>query len=358
MLLSLAAGLVGQTPAKPLQPWEVPVVRPDEMKTNASTIYIQYPKSSWNQPNSEVEIDHFRVGKLAKGSLLVVKVVPGTHEIHTSIGKLGNAVAMVKTLPNEEYFFVEEFHIHGVAANSIQYTLNQVPGLNQGEGKPQPVSEGTASMLLAASHSFQMQSAKKESLPLEYLSEDEVNSAIKRGMYDSSTDFIGTHLYDVQTNVLTHLANAANNTNAGVTGFSIIIYTAPQWIEYNAAVAHRQLREFTSADVTDEMRVQALHVVALPSLSDYGATMATVMRVVITDKNKSKIVQPLIEADTSVPLGPALNSRDYRSLASTFHLGEVKQVSANGNDEWFVVVVGQNDTRRYFKVKAKLGFKL
>jgi hypothetical protein len=51
--------------------------------------------------------------------------------------------------------------------------------------------------------------------------------------------------------------------------YSIVVYTPLKWIEYEAAVAHRQLRPFTYADVTPVMREPILRVMAYPSRADY-----------------------------------------------------------------------------------------
>jgi hypothetical protein len=45
-------------------------------------------------------------------------------------------------------------------------------------------------------------------------------------------------------------------------GLSVVIYTPLKWIEYQAAVAHTQLRPFTYADVSPTMREPILRVMA------------------------------------------------------------------------------------------------
>ena len=114
---------------------------------------------------------------------------------------------------------------------------------------------------------------------------------------------------------------------------------------------------FELENVTSEMKSRVLHVVALPNtperLNGQNMSAATsVGRVVVCDRDKKRIVQPLTGDVSSVTIDSALRSKDYTSIASTFDLREIDGLRGTGEaNEFFVVVIGENGARKFFKVK-------
>jgi hypothetical protein len=143
-----------------------------------------------------------------------------------------------------------------------------------------------------------------------------------------------------------------------VSGYTIIVYTPEDYIEYLAVQARNEMMPLGLADVTPQMRQPVLHVFALPSTANYingnGLSMASsVHRVVLTDTSRAVIVQPLESTNGSVENNSAFRSVTYQSAGATFPMTEV--VRLRGMDpkgEFFIVVVGDNQNK-YFKVKEK-----
>ena len=132
-----------------------------------------------------------------------------------------------------------------------------------------------------------------------------------------------------------------------------------KWIEFQSAMANRELKPFSIADVTPEMREPILHVLALPSKALYingpGLSMASsVSRVVLTDKTKKTIIQPLTNENGTVESNSALRSFTYTTATASFGLNDVAQIRGEDDKgEFFVVVVGANQNK-YFKVKTRM----
>ena len=83
-------------------------------------------------------------------------------------------------------------------------------------------------------------------------------------------------------------------------GFSVKIYSPKRWIEYQSSLAHSLMRPFSIVDVTPEMKLKVLRVVALPKTPDRldarGFSVASsVARIVLMDKAKAITVQPIKE---------------------------------------------------------------
>ena len=186
------------------------------------------------------------------------------------------------------------------------------------------------------------------------LNDSEVAAAVLRGSHETPSR-IGLTLLDMETFSISGLLCK----ECGQSGYSIVVYTPLKWIEYEAAVAHRQLRPFSYAYVTSEMREPILRVMAYPSKADYisgtGLSMSSsVMRVVLTDGTKQNIIQPLTNVQGIVESNSALRSYNYTSASASFSLSDVDQIrGSNANGEFFVAVVGTNQNK-YFKVKTRM----
>ena len=168
---------------------------------------------------------------------------------------------------------------------------------------------------------------------------------------------IGLTLLDVQTAVLSGIACISCKES----GYTVRIFTPLKWIEFQAAEAQKELKPFSLADVTPEMRQPLLRVLAQPSKAAYinGTGLAgasSVHRVVLADKNKGNIVQPLTNERGAVEDNSALRSITYSHAFATFPLSAVDGIRGDDNGEFFVVVVGDKQNK-YFKVKT-LMFKM
>jgi hypothetical protein len=112
------------------------------------------------------------------------------------------------------------------------------------------------------------------------------------------------------------------------------------------------------ADVTPEMRLPYIHVLASPSQPEYlnasGMGMASsVHRVVLSSTDRSDVVQPFSESHGQEELNSALRSFTQASAGAVFSLADVERLrSEDPNHEFFIVVVGDNKNK-YFKVKSR-----
>lgn len=185
------------------------------------------------------------------------------------------------------------------------------------------------------------------------LTDAEVTDAINHALLGKRHS-IGLTLNDVQTNLLSGLMCETCRT----TGYTIYVYTPESWIELKAIQARREMLPFSLADVSPEMRLPYIHVVASPSRPEYlnasGMGMASsVHRVVLSSTDRSDVVQPLSESHGQEELNSALRSFTQASAGAVFSLTDVERLrSEDSNQEFFVVVVGDNNNK-YFKVKSR-----
>ena len=165
---------------------------------------------------------------------------------------------------------------------------------------------------------------------------------------------IGLTLNDVQTNVLSGVACKT----CGTTGYTIFVYTPESWIELKAVQARREMLPFGLDNVTPEMRLPYIHVLASPSRPEYldanGMGMASsVHRVVLSSTDRSDVIQPLSESQAEVESNSALRSFTQSSAGAVFSIDDVERLrSEDPKREFFIVVVGDNQNK-YFKVKTR-----
>jgi hypothetical protein len=189
---------------------------------------------------------------------------------------------------------------------------------------------------------------------LHVFNDSEVAAAVEKG-HRERPQAIGLTLLDVQTALLSGMVC----TTYGQSGYTVVIYTPIKWIEYRAAMAQRELRPFTFADLTPGMKEPILRVVALPSRADHisgrGLSMSSsVSRVVLADKTKRTIIQPLTNKNGIVESNSTLRSINYTSASASFSLTDADQIRGEDDKgEFFVVVVGSNQNK-YFKVKTRM----
>jgi hypothetical protein len=196
-------------------------------------------------------------------------------------------------------------------------------------------------------------SAKITSAQSPLLNDSQIAAAIEEG--HKKKDYqIGLTLLDHQT----ALRTAMSCVTCGESGYTVKIYTPLKWIEHLSQDAKKEMKPFTLADVTPEMRTDVLRVVALPSKAAYitGRNLAgssSVHRVVLTDKEKATIIQPVTNENGNVEDNSAYRSVSYTSAFSSFAMKDVDSIRGDDNGEFFVVVVGDNQNK-YFKVKTRM----
>jgi PDZ domain len=185
------------------------------------------------------------------------------------------------------------------------------------------------------------------------LTDVEVVAAMNRAL-SGKHHAIGLRLNDVQTNLLSGLLCETCRT----TGYTIFVYTPESWIELKAVQARREMLPFDLEDVTPEMRLPYIHVLASPSSPEYlnasGMGMASsVHRVVLSSTDRLDIIQPLSESHEKVESNSALRSFTQASAGAVFSMKDIERLrSEDPSREFFIVVVGDNQNK-YFKVKSK-----
>jgi hypothetical protein len=187
----------------------------------------------------------------------------------------------------------------------------------------------------------------------ESLTDAQVIAAINRASTGKRHQ-VGLSLNDKQTALLSGLVCETCQTS----GYTIFVYTPESWIELQAIQARREMMPFGFNDVTPELRLPYIHIMALPSKADYlngsGIAMASsVHRVVLSSTDKSEVVQPLSESHDTVESNSALRSFTQASAGAVFSTNDVNRLrSRDSKHEFFIVVVGDN-SNKYFKVKAR-----
>jgi len=184
------------------------------------------------------------------------------------------------------------------------------------------------------------------------LTDEQVRLAIERGA--GKPHQIGLTLNDKQTFFFSAIACRT----CGQSGYTITVYNPEQWVELCAAQAKKEMEPFGVADVTDQMRAQDLHVVALPSRAEYltGSGIAgssSVHRVVLNDTARQTTIQPLEVRRNTLQANSALRSFEYTMASAEFSLSDVARLrDSDPKGEFFIVVVGDNQNK-FFKVKSR-----
>jgi hypothetical protein len=187
----------------------------------------------------------------------------------------------------------------------------------------------------------------------EPLTDEQVMAAIDRALTGKRHQ-TGLTLNDMQTNLFSGIMCKTCKT----TGYTIYVYTPESWIELQAVQARREMLPFSLQDVTPEMRLPYIHVLASPSKPEYltgdGMAMASsVHRVVLSSTERSDVVQPYSESRDSVESNSAFRSFTQASAGAVFSLHDVERLrSEDPKREFFIVVVGDNQNK-YFKVKTR-----
>jgi hypothetical protein len=177
------------------------------------------------------------------------------------------------------------------------------------------------------------------------LTDQEVQAAIDRG-YTTKYHPIGLSIL--------HGCGSSCPTD----GYSVDLYTAAQWIEAQAFQAKRKLHPFTLADVPPEMRQPIMVVDAWPDTPHVITVQgSSVERVVLSDLSKQVLVEAISSEKKEVEMESAFRTTSYTRVIATFRMDDLKKVrGSNGNDEFYVVIVGGYN--KELKVKEKMFSKL
>src|SRR4051812_17859338 len=152
------------------------------------------------------------------------------------------------------------------------------------------------------------------------LTDGQVRAAIEHGLRAKPRE-IGLRLNDAQTAFFSGIVCKT----CGTSGYTIYVYTAESWIELQALKSRGEMMPFGLENVTPEMRLPCLHVLALPSTADYitgtGLSMSSsVHRVVLSSTDRAETIQPLTSTSGIVEDNSALRSFTYSSAGATFKL--------------------------------------
>jgi len=327
-------------------------------RTKAAVVHLY--RSGAGAERFTVTLDGEKILKLGNHKLVTFYIEPGKHELSLKFGNR-NPTALVNAVAGQEYFVhadcevsVERAFFNG--PNAVSLSLEVERGIeNPDKVKPEALDDAELSEVYAVSLRGLPKPSQRASSPPSSLSDDEVEGAVVAGSHNDSPESVGLFLNDTQMNVGSHVL-APDYANSG---FSIKVYTPQRWIEYQSALAHRLMKPFAVADVTPEMRLNVLHVIALPRtperLNGRGmSAAASVARVVLMDRQKAETIQPIAEQQSEEVVDSALRSKAYGEIWASFRAEDVHSVrAADKNGEFYVVVIGDDGSRKFFDVKAK-----
>jgi hypothetical protein len=312
----------------------------------------------------QITVDTRKAFKIGNDACATFQLLPGQHEITARVAQQERSLEM-DVAPGADYFVSLDAEVSGLKrsvfsaglAGNAQFVVNlvRVDAAPIEHPKTEKLDDSVLAALKASTFPVPSTSAS-EQLPISSLTDEQVKSAILQGSYDRDLSQIGLVLNDAQTNLGSHILTP----QYAVSGFTVMLFTPERWIEYQAALAKHELRPFGVADVTPDMRLDTLHVVALPSAPDRldGADMSAasgVDRVVVCSAKCAQTIQPLSQEAGTVTLDSALRSMDYTKLASTFNAAEVDTLrNAKGVKSFYVAVIGENGSRKLFEVQNRL----
>lgn len=314
--------------------------------------------------HDQIMVDSRKAFKIGNDACAPFQLLPGHHEITAKAAQQERTLEM-DVAPGADYFVSLDAEVSGLKrsvfsaglAGNAQFVVNlvRVDAVPIEHPKTEKLDDSVLAALKASTFANPFDSSS-ERLPVTTLTDEQVKAAILQGSYDRDLGQIGLTLNDTQMNLGSHILTP----EYAVSGFTVILFTPERWVEYEAALAKHELRPFGLADVTSGMRLNALHVVALPSSPDRlnGANMSAasgVDRVAICSAKCAQTIQPLSEETGKVTLDSALRSIDYTKLASTFNAAEVDALrNSKGSKSFYVAVIGENGSRKLFEVQNRL----
>lgn len=145
-------------------------------------------------------------------------------------------------------------------------------------------------------------------------------------------------------------------------GFRVAVYSPIAWIRHLKAQAQKEMRPFTLADVTEDMRADVWRLKVSPSVprkmnDTLGAS--SVSHAVLRNQNKTVVIQPLTKepfAETVQSMGGA--HLTYEGMDLTFPGEAVRALWGPQQDQEFWISVVGPDRKYDFEVKDKYFDKL
>lgn len=145
--------------------------------------------------------------------------------------------------------------------------------------------------------------------------------------------------------------------NMSASGFRIQVYSPIAWIRAEAIRARQEMRHFTIADITPEMRADVWRVKAYPSTPrkvDETFSVSSVSHVVIRNRDKTVIIQPI----EKVPFPHTLQTLGGMTLTLEgldleFPGAEVAKLWGERQSTPFWISVVGPDWKYDYEVKAK-----
>ena len=290
--------------------------------------------------------------KISRGRRSVLTLSAGEHELTAKLGPSVSTV-IVTVKPGEPTYVVYDYQRKSMMqmmvsrdpAQNLTVTLEHTNAPPDGKFEDEKLGDKEVASLAALQPMHEVQPAATSVAELEPLTEMEIREALLQGEHIGVPGTIGLLLDDQQRRF-----GSALSQGQSVSGFSVRVYTAKQWLELLAANAKYEMRPFTVADLTPEMKQKRLYVIAHPSTPDLlnGKNMAVasnVQRIVLEEGASRAVVQPLDQETTAVRLNSALRSADFQGMSASFPQPDVTK-------PFHIVVIGDAD-KKEFEVKDK-----
>jgi len=289
--------------------------------------------------------------KISNSHRMTLQMTKGEHQLESSLATV-NPVLALSVEAGQTTYVVMDFE-HGAYAKAIlggdksklfTLTLEHTNRPPPGEFKDEKVDEKLANLIasLPAYHEAILPTATAE---VQELSDQEIGEALLQGRHTMDPRTVGLLLEDLQQQIGSALVQGQ-----GVSGYSVRVYTAKQWLQLQASLATREMRPFSIHDVTPELRHKLLHVTASPSTPDSltGRNMANasnVQRIVLEEGQNRAVMQPLGSEPTTVNLDSSLRSASYQGMTASFPQPDITRP--------FQIVVIGDGYRKEFAVKDK-----
>ena len=286
--------------------------------------------------------------KIGGSGHLTLQLTAGEHQLESKLGRF-DPIVVVMVGPGETSYVILDLKRPTVGSLLIgkpdmTLTLERTNATPEGKYKNTNVSPELLAMAAALPpfHETMRVVSQREIVSL---TDAEVSEALLQGRHTPAPSTIGLYLEDYGQQFASGISDGQ-----AVSGFSVRVFTAKQWLQLQSAVANRELRPFSEADVTPKMRQRLMWVIARPSTPANlnGRNMAAadnVQRIVLEEGLSKAVIQPVTEEPSTVNLESALRSATYLGLLAAFPEPDTKLPFA-------VIVVGDSG-RKTFQVKEK-----
>jgi len=328
---------------------------------------IFFSQSLYGQDKTLGKVEVYRIGrssgsfplvvdgrtklKISNSHRITLQMTTGEHQLESSLATV-NPVLALSVEAGQTTYVVMEFE-HGAYAKAFlggdksklfTLTLEHTNRPPPGEFKDEKVDEKFTNLIasLPAYHEAILLAATAE---VQELSDQEIGEALLQGRHTMDPRTVGLLLEDLQQQIGSALVQGQ-----GVSGYSVRVYTAKQWLQLQASLASREMRPFSIHDVPPELRHKLLHVTASPSTPDSltGRNMANasnVQRIVLEEGQNRAVMQPLSSELTTVNLDSSLRSASYQGMTASFPQPDITRP--------FQIVVIGDGYRKEFAVKDK-----